>query len=33
VKAGWDKVYSLKGATIKGAWDDWVKSKYPTDPK
>jgi hypothetical protein len=32
VKAGYEKVYYLKGG-IKGSWDDWVKAKYPTDPK
>ncbi|MGA2108774.1 MAG: hypothetical protein ABSH25_14145 [Syntrophorhabdales bacterium] len=33
LKAGWTKVYSLRGSTPKGAWDDWVKAKYPTEPK
>jgi len=33
VKAGWSKVYSFKGSTPKGAWDDWVKAKYPTEKK
>jgi hypothetical protein len=33
VKAGWTKVYSLKGSTPRGAWDNWVKAKYPTERK
>jgi rhodanese-related sulfurtransferase len=33
VKEGYEKVYFLKGATVHGAWKDWVKSKYPTVPK
>jgi rhodanese-related sulfurtransferase len=32
LKAGYDKVYYLKGG-VKGAWDDWVKAGYPTEPK
>jgi len=33
MKAGWNKVYYLKGNTPKGAWDEWVNAKYPTEPK
>jgi rhodanese-related sulfurtransferase len=32
LKAGYEKVYNLKGG-VKGAWDDWVKAGYPTEPK
>ena len=33
LKTGYEKVYYLKGSTPRGAWDDWVKAKYPTEPK
>jgi hypothetical protein len=33
MKAGYEKVYFLKGATPKGAWEEWTKAKYPTEPK
>jgi len=32
-KAGYEKVYYLKGTTPKGAWEDWTKAKFPTEPK
>jgi hypothetical protein len=32
-KAGWKKVYYLKGITLRGAWHDWTDAKYPTSPK
>jgi hypothetical protein len=32
-KAGWNKVYALKGSTIKGAWEEWIKAGYPTESK
>jgi rhodanese-related sulfurtransferase len=32
-KAGYEKVYYLRGSTPHGAWKDWVKAKYPTEPK
>jgi hypothetical protein len=33
VKAGWEKVYYLKGKNPKSGWDDWIEAKYPTAPK
>jgi hypothetical protein len=33
LKAGWGKVYHLKGKSPKSGWDDWVEAKYPTEPK
>jgi rhodanese-related sulfurtransferase len=32
LKAGYGKVYYMKGG-VRGIWEDWVKAKYPTEPK